>query len=102
MDTIPERWHRLGGVKRDVLATLAARGPATGSKVREALGRPYSERTTIYRALDELREAGLVETDDKSDDDRAKSNRLTDDGRDLVERGVVDVAERVRLAEGGT
>lgn len=82
---LPAAWQGLTGTERDVLVTIAATGPATATRINDALGREYSHRNTIQRALDPLREAGFVASDPASDlPGPSKYNRLTDAGRDLV------------------
>ena len=71
------------GQQRDLLAAVAAAEPATLNQVAAAVKRGAP---AISRAIDALVRAGLVERQADPDNRRRLALRLTDDGREAMDR----------------
>lgn len=95
--SIPDAWRSLSALQRDVLIVLAQDGPATGAAVNRALDRDYERRGPVHDTLQKLRAKGYVETEPADDPGEAKTNELTDAGRDLL-REVGSVWHEVSVA----
>lgn len=84
----PDRWMSLDGFSRDLLATLAVCGPASGSELWDATGSREGRKRNppMYVRLGELVDAGLVEKEEWGRDDRTHEYRATSVGKELADR----------------
>jgi len=96
MALIDPDWRDLSSYKRDLLVALAADGPATGVTLHERVRADAAKNPArTYSHLTDLVDMGLVRREDSETDGRERVNHLTDDGRDLVERGVAEPSKRI-------
>jgi len=84
--TIPDAWKGLPARQRDVLVSLILEGPCNGTEMHERIASSdvYRNKDNTYRALDSLRERGLVEREER--DGRSYEYSATTRGLSLVHR----------------
>jgi len=100
MQVIDPEWRELVAGKRDVLVALAIDGPDTGTAIHTRVrGDDPATEPATQRLLKQLEHAGYIEREVSTEDNRAKINRLTDEGHDIVERGVIDVTDEIIVSE---
>ena len=87
--------RELSALQRDLLDVVAAYPDSNGARIwgrLEELRQQRIKDNTVYRNLDELDELGLIEKRVISEIEN--EYRLTEDGRDLLDREAEWVAER--------
>ncbi|QLC34002.1 helix-turn-helix transcriptional regulator [Halarchaeum sp. CBA1220] len=79
--------NEITGFQRDVLYVVAGLGDPKGMRVQDELEEYYGSSVLparVYQNLDDLHEAGLIEKGER--DSRTNYYRLTDAGRERIER----------------
>jgi len=97
---IDDDWQ-LNRTQRDILVLLACDGPLTGSELHRALrdGESNTKGSTHRMVRRLARDTPFVNREPDPDDKRMYRNQLTAEGVGVVNRGVVQPAERICTEE---
>jgi len=92
MPKIHSNWRELNVNERDALVTLAMNGSVNTVEIHKRIrdDPPSTTLGTTARALNQLEDMGYVDQYSHKHDKRMTVAELTDKGRTLVEKGVVN------------
>lgn len=97
MAILTDEWRDLRPNEQETLIGIGVCGPSSGIKLHRAIREDPAEDTTkgsTSRALGLLKDKGLIEREE-AEDNRAKIASLTPQGKVLLDRNVVEVADRI-------
>lgn len=93
---VDPEWQDLTPHERDLLVTLYQHGPATAGDLNDLLGETCHLAHT-QKVLGELRAKGFIRDEYTNERPRSPCGRrfLTDAGKHVVEKGLLDTARRI-------